>query len=296
MYGKRALFEEFILYYAAKTILKYVNPTRFWNQFTTFAYYFRKEYMPTNIGDFFIASNSVSAITEEDYQKATILVNAAKAFARSTHQCVYIIDYFKQNFLYVSENLAYWCGESSDKIKDFGYQFYIDYVPEKEQLMLLEINNQGFDLFNKIPISERLDYTISYDFHIKNGKKQRLVNHHITPMILSQDGRIWLALCTISMSAKNTPGHIIMKKSNSTSYYEYSLDKHKWINKESVTLNETERDVLTLSAQGYTMNEIADKLCKSVDTIKSYKRALFSKLDVKNIAEALSYATNYKLL
>lgn len=87
-----------------------------------------------------------------------------------------------------------------------------------------------------------------------------------------------------------------MKKSGSKSYYEYSLDEHKWIEKEGITLSETERDVLTLSAQGYTMNDIADKLCKSIDTIKACKRGLFSKLGVKNIAEALSYATNYKLL
>ena len=66
--------------------------------------------------------------------------------------------------------------------------------------------------------------------------------------------------------------------------------------KESITLNETEREVLLLSAQGHTMNEIADRLCKSVDTIKGYKKALFAKMEVKNIAEALSYATNYRLL
>lgn len=251
--------------------------------------------MATNIGDFFLVSNSVYNITEEDYQKIHILVSAAKAFARSTHQCVYVIDYFKQNFLYVSENLAYWCGQDSDKIKNAGYQFYLDYVPEKEQQMLLEINKKGFDLFNEIPLAERLDYTISYDFHIIHGRKLRLVNHHLTPMVL-KDGRIWLALCTISMSARNTPGHIIMKKYDSKSYYEYALEKHKWIKKEGITLSEAERDVLILSAQGYTMNDIADKLCKSVDTIKAYKRALFSKLEVKNIAEALSYATNYKLL
>lgn len=252
--------------------------------------------MATNIGDFFIVPNSVYTITEEDYQKIHILVNAAKAFARSTHQCVYVIDYFKQNFLYVSENLAYWCGLDSDKIKSAGYQFYLDYVPEKEQQMLLEINKKGFDLFNEIPLAERLDYTISYDFHIIHGRKLRLVNHHLTPMVLTKDGRIWLALCTISMSSRNTPGHIIMKKYDSKSYYEYALEKHKWIKKEGITLSEAERDVLILSAQGYTMNDIADKLCKSVDTIKAYKRALFSKLEVKNITEALSYATNYRLL
>lgn len=252
--------------------------------------------MTTNIGDFFIVSNAVYNITDEDYQKIKLLVNAAKAFARSTHQCVYIIDYFKQNFLYVSENLAYWCGQPSDKIKDFGYRFYLDYVPEKEQQMLLEINKKGFELFNEIPFTERPDYSISYDFHIIHGRKLRLVNHHLTPMVLTKDGRVWLALCTISMSARLKPGYIIMKKEGSKSFYEYSLDSHKWIKKDGITLSDTERDVLILSAQGHTMNDIAGKLCKSVDAIKACKRALFAKMGVKNIAEALSYATNYKLL
>ena len=126
--------------------------------------------MATNVGDFFIGSYSDYNITDEDYQKINLLINSAKAYARSTHQRVYIIDYFKQNFLYVSENLAYWCGQTSDKIKDFGYNFYLNYVPENEQKMLLEINKKGFDLFNEIPITERLDYTISYEFHIVQGR------------------------------------------------------------------------------------------------------------------------------
>ncbi len=259
-----------------------------------FVYFYKK--MATNIGDFFIISNSVNNITDEDYKKINILINATKAFARSTHQCVYIIDYFKQDFLYVSDNFAFWCGESAEKIQKFGYQLYLKYVPENEQKMLLEINRKGFELFDELPISERMEFTISYDFHFKQGQRLRLINHHITPILLTEDGRVWLALCTVSMSARNNPGHIIMKKVGLGTYYEYSLDTHKWIQKESITLSETEHDILTLSAQGYTMNEIADILCKSVDTIKTYKRVLFAKMNVKNIAEALSYATNYKLL
>lgn len=252
--------------------------------------------MKTDVGNFFIPSNTVHNITEEDYQKTDLLVQATKAFARSTNQCVYIIDYYKQNFLYVSENLAYWCGETADTIKSFGYQFYMKHVPENEQQILLEINKKGFDLFNEIPCDERLDYTISYDFHIIHGKKLRLANHQLTPMILTPNGRIWLALCTISLSARNTPGYIIMKKADEKEFYEYSLEKHKWIKNDGITLNETEREVLLQSAQGYTMNDIADRLCKSVDTVKACKRALFAKLEVRNITEALSYAINYRLL
>ena len=44
------------------------------------------------------------------------------------------------------------------------------------------------------------------------------------------------------------------------------------------------------------MNEIADRVCKSVDTIKACKRSLFVKLGVKNIAEALFHAVNYQMI
>ena len=44
------------------------------------------------------------------------------------------------------------------------------------------------------------------------------------------------------------------------------------------------------------MNEMANKLCIAIDTIKFYKRKLFEKLEVKNITEAIAFVTNYKLL
>ena len=44
------------------------------------------------------------------------------------------------------------------------------------------------------------------------------------------------------------------------------------------------------------MNDISDILCKSIDTIKANKKSLFSKMGVRSIAEAVSYATNYKML
>lgn len=252
--------------------------------------------METKVGDFFTLENSVGNITDEDYQQVAILVNAAKAFARSTYQSVYIIDYFKQGFVYVSDNLAYLCGQPASKIRDFGYELYIQHVPPRESAMLKEINEKGFALFNDIPYAERMDYTITYDFHIMNGKKKHLVNHKLTPLVLTKDGRIWLALCTISLSARNTPGKIIMRKENSNTYYEYCLERRRWIEKQCITLSPTEKDVLRLSTQGYTMKDIADKLYKSLDTIKACKRTMFAKLEVKNIAEALSFAANYKML
>ena len=62
------------------------------------------------------------------------------------------------------------------------------------------------------------------------------------------------------------------------------------------TISEGERAVLILSIQGYTMSEIADKICLSPDTIKKYRQRIFEKLDVRNISEAIVAAANNKLL
>ena len=225
--------------------------------------------------DFFLHSNKVGHISKEDYDKIELLVNAAKAFARSTYQCVYIIDYFHQDFIYASDNLAYLCGLEPEQLMEAGYQMYIDHVPDADLQMLLEVNKKGFDLFNELPMGDRLDYTISYDFHLTNGRHSRLIHHHLTPILLSDDGRVWLALCTVSLAATDEPGHIIMQKNGERSYFEYSTLRHKWEKKEGITLSETERDVLRLSAQGYTMNDIADRLCKSVDTDKGLQAQPF---------------------
>ena len=98
--------------------------------------------------DFFLHSNKVGHISKEDYDKIELLVNAAKAFARSTYQCVYIIDYFHQDFIYASDNLAYLCGLEPEQLMEAGYQMYIDHVPDADLQMLLEVNKKGFDLFN----------------------------------------------------------------------------------------------------------------------------------------------------
>jgi DNA-binding NarL/FixJ family response regulator len=61
-------------------------------------------------------------------------------------------------------------------------------------------------------------------------------------------------------------------------------------------LTEGEKSVLTLSIQGYTMSEIADRICLSPDTVKKYRQRIFEKLGVRNISEAIAAATNNKLL
>ena len=53
--------------------------------------------------DFFIPDNEVRLQEELDYSRVSEYIRSAEAFSRSTYQSVYIIDYFRRNFLYVSQ-------------------------------------------------------------------------------------------------------------------------------------------------------------------------------------------------
>ena len=248
------------------------------------------------VEDFFIASNSVENITEDEYKDVDVLIKAAEAISRATYQSVYIIDYFKQCFLYVSENPLFLCGHTAEEVKELGYNFYIKNVPEEEQKMLVEINRSGFKFFDTIQETDRHKCFMTYDFHIINNNRQILINHKLTPILLNKSGKIWIAMCVVSISSHKSPGHIQFNLHDDNKYWKFSLVSHKWKEEKRIVLKPEEKEVLLLSSKGCTMDEIAEKINKSVDTVKFYKKKIFEEMGVKNITEALSFATIYKLL
>ena len=59
-----------------------------------------------NVDDFFIDDNSVGLISETSYENINSIIDEIEAFSRLTYKSVYIIDYYKRNFLYVSKNAS----------------------------------------------------------------------------------------------------------------------------------------------------------------------------------------------
>lgn len=247
------------------------------------------------VEDFFIPSNTILDIPKEAYENTRLVIESFDAIARMTNQSHYIIDYHKHNFLYVSKNPLFLCGYTVEEVQQMGYEFFLQQVPAHEQSMLIEINKAGFDFYQKIPIQERTKFSISYNFHLLHGKRKTLINHKLTPLCITNDGKVWLAACIVSLASRDTVGDIKIQESGNSHVWEYSLETQVWTQLKKITLSEKEKTVLSLSAQGYTMKEIADKMHLSLDSIKLYRRKLFEKLDTKNITEALAYVANHNL-
>lgn len=245
---------------------------------------------------FFISGNRIEHPENLDYSRVNEYISAAEAFARSTYQSIYIIDYFLKKFLYVSPNPMVLCELTPEQMMEINYRFYLEYVPTDEQDMLVTLNKVGFDFYNNIPVEERKEWYIQYDFHVINNGKKVLINHKLTPLALTPDGRVWLALCVVAASTHSGPGQIEIHRSGSPEYFEFNLVTHRWDKKRMPMLTDIEKSIITLSIQGHTMTEIADMICLAPDTVKKYRQKIFEKLEVRNISEAIVAAINNKIL
>lgn len=240
--------------------------------------------------------NRPSNITSDDYVRAHEYVGVVKAIEQIAYESIYIIDYFKGNFLYVSQNPLMLCGLTPDEVMGMGYGFYISHVPKNDLKLLLKINDISFRFFNKLPKEERKLFSISYDFHIKTNDDSVLINHRLVPLELDKDGHLWLAMCYVSLSHNDCAGNIRVRKSGQTGYRYYDLGRDEWVDKEEESLSIKEKEVLMLAARGLTIDEIAQRLNRSKDAIKSRRKIIFDKLGVGSIRHAIAFAVSHKLI
>jgi DNA-binding CsgD family transcriptional regulator len=250
-----------------------------------------------DVSDFFSNRNTVRDVEKNELEQISNYLEPVEAFSRTTYKSIYIIDYQKKGFEYVSDNPLFLCGHTANEVEEMGYAFYFKYVVPEDLDLLLKINTVGFDFYEKIPVEGRKDYTISYDFHLKNQEgKKILINQKLTPLFLTNEGKIWKAICIVSLSAEQGSGNIKIHKKGDSVVFEYDLEGDYWKKKEKIQLTSREKEILHYSTRGYKISEIAEAIFVSPDTVKFHRRKLFDKLEVDNISEAIVFATNNKLI
>ena len=250
-----------------------------------------------SIDDFFNGLNTVESVSETEALQVGHYLEAVQAFARLTYKSLYIIDYQKRSFEYVSENPLFLCGHGAEQVRRLGYDFYLQNVKEEDLRILLHVNRAGFAFFDRLPLAQRKSHSISYDFHLINERKKPvLINHKLTPLFLTDEGKIWKAMCIVALSPNISAGNITVNAQNSSVTWHYDLVSKSWTRRDKIQLSEREKEVLQLYARGLTINGIAQALSIAPDTIKFHRRRLFEKTGTQNITEALAYAVHNKLL
>ena len=175
--------------------------------------------------------NYIEHIPQEEYDELSKYNNLLDAYARMTYCSLYIVDYYKEGFLYVSDNPLFLCGNSADEVKMLGFDFYNRYVIPKDISLLVDATNAAFEFYQRIKtVEEKMNYVLSYDFHIQRspGTPKKLINHQYTPLAFRPDGKVWLALCLTSLSSHFDSGTVNMFHKERKDFWRYDLENKLW--------------------------------------------------------------------
>lgn len=249
--------------------------------------------------DFFIENQDFD-IDEEDISSERLrnYIEAFEAASKMTYETLYVIDYIRKCFVYVSPNRIFLCGKSESEIRNMGYEHYLRHCDREELPQITEIHREMLKFFDSEDTGPVTDYIMQCNFHITNritGKKE-LIRHKVTPFVTTGDGKLWLALCCVSLAPDSSVLETVMFNRKDKRIWKYDFLSGKWNRDNLPELNDTEKTVIIMSYYGSRISEMADRLKRSADHIKKIRSAVITKLKAGNFNEAIAKAISMKMI
>jgi len=250
-----------------------------------------------DIKDYFTEASNISCIPNEEYENLSDIIEAIDAMSRTTYRGISVIDCYKQNFLYVSDNNYFLYGFTVGEVKELGFNFYINQMQYNDKQIFEEMDIVVYQFLQNYPVENIKDFTLSYDFYImdKYCEQKRLVNHQVTPLKLTKEGKVWLALCVTTHPSNKKAGNITIHKKKAEVYWIYDKKNKKWCQISLPKLSDTEKDILKLFIMGFKTDEVASRINRSPEMVKIHRKRIFNKFGTKNILETITFAKNHRL-
>lgn len=230
-----------------------------------------------------------------DYSNINTLTNIIESLERGINSKIYVIDFYKRKYIYVSDSIIDFCRLKT--YNDETYNFFYESTSRHDHNKLQEIYISFFKEFHNLNDKSKKSITVCTNFTaLGNNHKKIAINHKFIPLLLNKNGDIWIAVCLTAISCKNMIDRSYYQIKDSEYYHEFSPRTKCWTKKKEIEISYTEKDILRLSAFGSSVATIAEQLNRSIDCIKTIKRKLFLKFDTQNISEAITYAKNKGLI
>jgi DNA-binding CsgD family transcriptional regulator len=221
-------------------------------------------------------------------------------FADMSAEAVYVIDFQRRLFQYVSGHGLFLCGYSREEVMSLSYDFY-NRIVHKNDLQLWEKMHNIIlrRLYNPYFSTDKVNY-FSCTFRIMNplqtGNRSDflMVYHKLKPVLLN--GKVQFGICMLSGSVISNSGNLRMNYKDTFDYDEYDFNSEKWTRQKEQSLTVREKQLLMTAQQGKTRKEMAKAMCISIQLIDSIATSLFEKLGVKTMMQAVIFAINHRLV
>lgn len=239
-------------------------------------------------------SNVSETISKEEYDHINLLFESLDATARLTNASMFVIDFAKNNMVYRTDNLLFTDEATKRDIQRESINPYWALIHEDDFEILLETRAAYLDFVKGFKPKQKLNHTYVIDYRIRLRRRDYMITQKFTPLKLRPNGELWLGLFCITTSTHKACEHIAIFGDNFRYTYDFEQKRFLPFN-ENMELTLMEKAILLRAAKGLTTEQIADNLCRSVNTIKTHKSRLFDKLHVSSMSEAMTFVQNYDL-
>lgn len=176
----------------------------------------------------------------------------------------------------ISSLLEYISGSDAEKFNDILYHI---------------------DSFYKRTIkSQRYKLQFLTDLRFKPGEHRSNATYKISPLTEDENGNPIHYVCSVGVSVYELTDIVCAVNILTSERHLLRLGDGVWKELKDIKLSPLESSIICYTAKGLTTKEIADKLCKAPDTIKSAKERICQKLRVDNMSQAVMSATNYRII
>lgn len=219
-------------------------------------------------------------------------IEMAKALSLISHQGVYLADVKQKKYVFISEDPLLKGVFDLNDIYTSGFEYLNTFVPCDDRKVLERGFGSILSQYKKIQPEHRDRFVVILSFRILLGNKTYKLYHKISPLVFDHEGMPRLVLGLASVSSHKENVSLLAGIVGTSQFYTFDTQSMEWKDFEPIIFSAQEKEMLSLSMSGMSIEEIAKIMNRSPEAIKKYRRQINDKLGVKNISEAVSYSIN----
>lgn len=229
------------------------------------------------------------------------LFEYCELFSSLTTDSFYVLDIPQKQFDYIKPHDLFLCGYPVEEAVANGWNFYQRIVYPEDLTLCAEMFAAILSyLTDREDQREEIDYfsctfrlTCTYSFMTSRIIPQ-MVYQKMKP--IWKYGELQYLICSIKSSTVSQPGNLLLIDNDKSIYEIYNFNTKRWKQKKKKQLTEREKSILMLASQGKNSREIAEHLLRGQNTIRNQIKALFAKLQVNSMQEAIELFSCHDLI
>lgn len=244
--------------------------------------------------DDLINQSNQKKVTQWKRSDLTTLFKTLDMTARLTNASFYVIDFFKQQIIHSTPSLSLWENLGENRSCGNAKMSFLSHILDEDKELLKNAHEAYLNLFEELDDKQKEDATLVANYRLDYSNRIYGVALKICPLALKR-GKLWLGIAynTISPYLNKHYATVFGKEIR----YIFDSQKRMFVPYQNKHINLTVREhsILTLMTVGLTTEQIAETLRCTPNTVKTNKKRLFKKLNVKSSHEALTIANTYNL-